>query len=110
MSGITLESIMILSGFVAKKLHGYLNFDVKFDRRLSFLTGINGSGKTTVLNCVQALIVPDLSVLQSLVYDEIRLSFINDDGTKAYIEAQQSDSGVSISSSNTNVKFDYLRV
>lgn len=100
---------MILSSFTARKVHGYLDFEVEFNRRLSFLTGINGSGKTTVLNCVQSLIAPDLSALQSLNYEVIRLNFIDDAGQHAYIEAEQSNSEIFISASNNSSSFRYAR-
>jgi predicted ATPase len=100
---------MILTSFTASKVHGYLNFEVKFNERLSFLTGINGSGKTTVLNCVQALLAPDLSILQSFSYNKIRLNFIDDLKRKLFIEAEQSDGRVSITASGSPDKFSYVR-
>jgi len=100
---------MILSSFTAKNVHGYLNFDVHFNRRLSFLTGINGSGKTTVLNSVQALLSPDLSVLQSLSYERIRLNFLDESDKKSFIEASQSESEIQISCGNTTQKFSFIR-
>lgn len=100
---------MILSKFVGHGIHGYQDFNLTFNRRLSFLTGINGSGKTTVLNCIQALMNPDLSALQSLVYDSIKLTFIANDGSMAFIEATQSESTVTLNASGSEVKYSYLK-
>jgi recombinational DNA repair ATPase RecF len=41
--------------FRATNIHGYLSFDVRFDTKLTFLTGINGSGKTSVIQLIVAL-------------------------------------------------------
>lgn len=100
---------MILSSFVAEKVHGYLDFEVSFNKRLSFLTGINGSGKTTILNCVQALLTPDLSVLQSLQYKTIRLNFLGEDNQSAYIQAAQTESKINISIIDESAEFSYSR-
>ncbi|APH70883.1 AAA family ATPase [Aquibium oceanicum] len=64
---------MKLKRFIADGIHGFLNFDVKFDGMLTFLTGINGSGKTTAINAIVAIITPDLSILADLEYNTIEL-------------------------------------
>lgn len=100
---------MILSSFTASALYGYLDFNVRFNERLSFLTGINGSGKTTILNCVQALITPDLGFLQGVTYEFMRLSFIDDANNKVFIEARQSDANVTLQASGLDATFPYAR-
>jgi recombinational DNA repair ATPase RecF len=57
---------MKLIQFTARDMHGYLNLSFKFNNQLTFLTGINGSGKTSSLNAIVALISPDLRVLATL--------------------------------------------
>jgi predicted ATP-binding protein involved in virulence len=79
--------IMRLHRFTASKVHGYANYDVTFRDRLTFLTGINGSGKTTVLNSIQALITPDLQALQATTYEKITIEIVDDNGKKNSISA-----------------------
>ena len=59
--------------FKAKNIHGYLNFDIKFFPDVNFLTGINGSGKTTVVNGISALISPSLLTLANSNYEEMEV-------------------------------------
>ena len=43
-----------------QKLYGYLNKDISFNDDISILVGINGSGKTSVLNILNWIITPSL--------------------------------------------------
>ena len=56
---------MKLLSFKSASLNGYLNFDIKFNDAVSFLVGINGSGKTSVLKAMMALVSPDIDWLFS---------------------------------------------
>ena len=47
----------------ATGVHGYLDLNVKFFPDVTFLFGLNGSGKTTVLRLVSALLAPKLEEL-----------------------------------------------
>lgn len=55
--------------------HGYLNLDVQFNKQLTFLIGINGSGKTTVLRLIEALLTPSLQVLDKIPHKRAELRF-----------------------------------
>lgn len=57
--------------FEAEKLHGYLSFALDFQPDLVFLTGINGSGKTSAIRCIRALLAPSLVALSELNYARI---------------------------------------
>lgn len=39
---------MKLKKFKGKQIRGYMDFDIEFDESLTFLIGINGTGKTTI--------------------------------------------------------------
>lgn len=54
---------MKIKSFVAEDVHGYLKFNIDFNIDLTFLTGINGAGKTTVVQGISALISPSLLLL-----------------------------------------------
>ncbi|WP_428978022.1 AAA family ATPase [Lichenibacterium ramalinae] len=50
---------MRIVSFVSHRLNGYLDFDLNFHEDLSFLIGINGSGKTSVLKAIVGCLGPD---------------------------------------------------
>lgn len=97
--------------FKAKNVHGYLNFDIKFNDRLSFLTGINGTGKTTALNSIVALLLPDLQFLCNVHYEYIQVSIKLED-RKITINSKSNEGGatLSIAGSKKSVELtSYLR-
>ncbi len=59
--------------YKAEKIYGYMDFDIKFNPNLTFVVGINGSGKTTVLRSLSALIAPSLISLAYLDYERIEV-------------------------------------
>ena len=56
-----------------KNVYGYLSGDLTFQRGENFLVGINGCGKTTVLNLIRWLLGPSLADLCTLKHDLIAL-------------------------------------
>lgn len=99
---------MKLNTFKGQRLHGFLDFDVSFRDRLTFLTGINGSGKTTILNALVALIAPNLSALAGMSYGLIRLDLTDDAGKSTSIESTRTDDLVAIGVSGIKEKFTFL--
>lgn len=62
---------MKLERFQGTAINGYLNFDVSFLEGLTFLTGINGTGKTSALNAIASLLMPRLDYLATQQFDSI---------------------------------------
>lgn len=60
---------MKLNTFVAKKVHGYLDYNIEFYNELTFLIGINGSGKTSALKLILGLISPSFQFLNQIDYE-----------------------------------------
>src|SRR5262245_28227493 len=89
---------MKINRFLATKLHGYLDFDIKFNSDLTFLTGINGSGKTTVVNSISALISPSLLFLANTDYMSMRVE-IEHKGVETNITAERDVEKLTLSSS-----------
>ena len=56
-------------------LHGSLDKTIHFSDELNLLVGINGSGKTSVLNAIDGLLRPDLAYLATTEYERLSLEF-----------------------------------
>ena len=65
---------MKIKRFIGRAVNGYLNFDIQFCDQLTFVTGINGSGKTSILNSIAALLLPRLDYLAGEYFEEIKIS------------------------------------
>lgn len=64
--------------FVARRVHGHYNFDFEFNPDVTFLVGINGSGKTSALRLMQAAISCDLSTLCAIRFSELHIAVERD--------------------------------
>ena len=69
---------MKLLEITAKNVYGYLNFNIKFNNNLSFLVGGNGSGKTTILRLIQAILTPNLKDIYLIPFSKIELNIEKD--------------------------------
>lgn len=64
---------MKIKSFKGSGIRGYMNFDISFNEGVSFLIGINGSGKTTVLKLISGLITPSLLDLIQIEFRDVEL-------------------------------------
>lgn len=64
---------MKVESVIIKKLYGHLDFNIKFLPHINFLTGINGSGKTSILNVLAWVLEPSLMRLAQLEFSSIKL-------------------------------------
>lgn len=64
---------MKLLHFRAQGVHGYLDFDVDFRPDVNFFAGLNGSGKTTALNMIMALLTPSVDKLLEIRFSNASL-------------------------------------
>ncbi|MBU2994816.1 AAA family ATPase [Cellulophaga baltica] len=71
---------MKILNFEAKNVHKLLNYDIKLNERLTFLIGINGSGKTSVLKLILGLISPSYNYLSSIDHDFAKLTCADENG------------------------------
>lgn len=58
-----------------EKLYGYINKEIEFNDDLNILVGINGSGKTSVLNILNWIMSPSLPNLCVTEFKKITLEF-----------------------------------
>lgn len=68
---------MRLLNFKAQNVYGHLDFNINFFEDLNFLTGLNGTGKTTALNLIIALITPSFKQLVTTNFKLLELTFIH---------------------------------
>lgn len=94
---------MRIKRFKAKDVHGYMDFNVEFNDDLTFLTGINGSGKTTVIQCLYAIISPSFRMLSRIKYENMQV-FIKTPEQRKYviISTTKNESNISLSTSETD--------
>ena len=69
----------------AEKVHGYLPIRVDFFDDLTFLTGLNGSGKTTALRLLMALLTPNFEEFSSIEFTSATAT-VSDEGRCIAIE------------------------
>ena len=79
---------MQLLKFSGEGLHDFLDVEVKFNKDLTFLVGINGSGKTTALDAIDALLSPSPASLGRMDFKAIRVDFSNDK-KKGFVSAKK---------------------
>ena len=65
---------MRIISFSCKNLNFFLNREIQFYPDVSFLHGINGSGKTTILRAIASLLTPDPIWLANSTYESIEVS------------------------------------
>jgi len=68
---------MKILSFKATNVYGYLNFNISFNDDLSFLVGSNGTGKSTVIKLIQALLTVDIKELLHIPFEKITLTYNN---------------------------------
>ncbi len=77
------------------RLYGSFTKNVDFDPGLNLLVGINGSGKTSILNCIEWMTKPNLGRLACTHFHSIKLFF--ERGGKDYtIVAQRNSHALSV--------------
>jgi predicted ATP-dependent endonuclease of OLD family len=87
---------MLLKSLSIRALHRTLSLDVQFNEEITLLVGINGSGKTSVLNAIDWLLKPDLQRLALAQYDSLTLRFAEND-TSYELTARKSPERVTLS-------------
>lgn len=65
---------MKIHSFTAKSVNDFMNFDIKFNPKLTFLTGINGSGKTSVVNLITATLQLSFQYLANHAFSELEIA------------------------------------
>lgn len=66
---------MIIRKIEINKMYGFLDKNIEFNKDINLLVGINGSGKTTVLNLISQILNHDTESLSDYEFDSIKLFF-----------------------------------
>ena len=72
---------MKLKTFKVVGVWGFLTKEISFRDHTTFLIGINGSGKTTILKLLDGLLKPNLKNLLFIDFKEISIIFSGDDSS-----------------------------
>lgn len=80
----------------AENVHGYLPIDIEFFPDLTFLTGLNGSGKTSALRLLMALLTPNMEEFSSISFTTA-VATVSYDGTDVAVSARKSPEGLELS-------------
>ncbi|WPJ67925.1 hypothetical protein AUSSIE_2 [Sinorhizobium phage Aussie] len=89
--------------FSGKKLNGYLDLDISFRNDLTFVTGINGTGKTTALNSIVSLLMPRLDFLTLQNYETISID-IENEGVRNTLSAHRTPNGAILEASGASLE------
>lgn len=82
---------MIIKRFKADNVHDYLNYEIDFNENLTFLIGINGTGKTSVLKLILGLISPSFNYLNSINYDFALIECLDEDDNSFVISSTKTE-------------------
>ena len=92
---------MRIVSFKGKKVHDYLTIDLSFNKDLSIITGSNGSGKTTAILLIQAILYPNIKDLLAIPFESLELIFIHE-GFSTKISVSNAGKKMIIEASNTS--------
>lgn len=87
---------MKVESVIIKKLYGHLDFDIKFLPDINFLIGINGSGKTSVLNVLAWVLGPSLMRLAQLEFNSIKIVYSDEKKGQTEINVKKHKNNVEI--------------
>ncbi len=69
---------------------GNKTVDLNFDKEINFLIGLNGSGKTTIINLIAASLKADFQTLDKFQFSKIKIDFFpNKPNEKTYIQIEK---------------------
>jgi energy-coupling factor transporter ATP-binding protein EcfA2 len=79
----------------AHKVHGYLPIRIEFLPDITFLTGLNGSGKTTALRLLMGLLAPNVDELIDIMFTSAAVTVADATG-EIVLQASRSPEGLTL--------------
>lgn len=92
-----------------RKLYGFLDKDISFKTSISILVGINGSGKTSVLNIINWVLKPNFGELCLIEFESIVLKF-KYKGDSFILTCLQNKVEITIEIENITKKIKYTKI
>lgn len=77
--------------FKATKVHGYIPISIDFNQDLSIIVGGNGSGKTTAITLMQAILCPNFKDLLTIPFEELELTIKHHESIYRFRVVDESD-------------------
>ena len=87
---------MLITYLKASEVHGYLPIDIRFFADITFLTGLNGSGKTSALRLLMGLLTPQLDELTKMSFRVAEVG-VHDSGNDIVVRAIRDKDSFSLS-------------
>ena len=97
---------MKITKFTGEGLHDFLDIEIDFREDLTFLVGINGSGKTTALEAINSMFVPQFSALSKTKYKMMKVEF-NFDGVIGYIKSTKNENIIKLETSSSEQSIEF---
>lgn len=98
---------MRLVNFSGKKVRDYLDFDISFREKVTFLIGINGAGKTTALKLLSGILAPSYLELLQIDFELIELHCIRKIENEKIVLCCKKDNGfLLISYRDSSIKLE----
>ena len=85
-----------LNAFHATKVFSHLDMNIEFFPQLTFLYGLNGSGKTTALRLIMGLLQPSLRTLYSIGFESAIVTGVSREHEEIRIRATRSEERVTL--------------
>ncbi len=103
-------SSYFIESFKIDKLWGYKDIDLSFNSDVNIIIGPNGSGKTTILNLLQAILSADLRNILTLDFKqaEIKLKRFNGNSART-VKAEVMDRTFKLSVGQNKFEIDIIR-
>lgn len=86
---------MKITKLYAENVHGYLPLDVTFLDDLTFLIGLNGSGKTSALRLLMALLTPNITELGAISFSLAQVTVL-DNNQEIIVTAKKSPDSIEL--------------
>lgn len=101
---------MTIKELKIKKLYGFLDKDIEFRTPISILVGINGSGKTSVLNLINWLLRLNFSELCLIDYESITLIFSHkDDEYRLYSKQNKVEVTIQLFNKTKDITYNQIQ-
>jgi predicted ATP-binding protein involved in virulence len=100
---------MKIKKFSATNVYNYIPINLKFNDDLSIITGMNGTGKTTAIKLMHAVLCPNFKDILSIPFDSIELIFfIKNEQTILTIIKKENSCSINISSIEESLEINDL--